>query len=181
MRKTEKIFDFLKKILFKASKTCYTSIRRDVYNMNNVIDISKYIIKYCMKKKYNITNLRLQKVLYYVQGYFYRSYDQMAFSQEIVAWTYGPVVPESYYNFCSFGRDELCLQENEDYDFSMISQEEKTRINQIVDKCNTFSVTELVDKTHSEEPWKTTAKKQTIDKKKIALFFGSNDPLNLGN
>lgn len=148
--------------------------------MSNVIDISKYVIKYCMEKGYKITNLRLQKILYYIQGYFYKAYDQMAFNQEIVAWPYGPVVPEAYYNFCSFGRNELCLFENVDNDFSTISHEEKSYIKSIVDKCDNYSVTELVNKTHTEEPWKTTRERAVISLEKIAGYFKNNDPLSLG-
>ena len=149
--------------------------------MFDVITISNYIIEYCMKKEYKITNLRLQKILYYVQGYFLKSYDQSAFSEEIVAWPYGPVVPEAYYNYCQFGRNDLCLFQNIEYDFSSIPKEEKKYINTIVDSCHNISVTELVNKTHLEEPWKTTQEREKIDLKKIASFFQLNDPLKIGD
>ena len=180
MRKMRKKFQFLRKMLHKKRMLCYTHNKERVFFMSNVINISNYIIKYCMEKEYKITNLRLQKILYYVQGYFFKAYDQPAFLEEIVAWPYGPVVPEAYYNFCSFGRDDLCLYENIEYDFSSISKEEKKYINTIVDICSSISVTELVNKTHSEEPWKTTQERTIIDFEKIAGFFQFNDPLGIG-
>lgn len=149
--------------------------------MRNVIDISNYIIEYCVKREYKITNLRLQKILYYVQGYFLKAYDQPAFLEEIVAWPYGPVVPEAYYNFCSFGRNELCLFENVDYDFTSISNEEKKFINTIVDHCNELSVTELVNKTHLEDPWFNASDRSQITIDKIMEFFNEKDPLNILN
>lgn len=36
----------------------------------SVIDISKYVVCYSNKKNYGITNLRLQKILYFIQAYF---------------------------------------------------------------------------------------------------------------
>lgn len=178
--KMRKKSHFFKKTLFKNRNPWYTQNEKGVFLMRNVIDISNYIIKYCMEKDYKITNLRLQKILYYVQGYFFKAYDQPAFLEEIVAWPYGPVVPEAYYNFCSFCRDDLCLYENIEYDFSSISKEEKKYINTIVDICSNISVTELVNKTHSEEPWKTTRERARIDFEKIAGFFQFNDPLGIG-
>lgn len=148
--------------------------------MRNVIDVSNYIIKYCVIKGYNITNLRLQKILYYVQGYFLKAYDQPAFPEEIVAWPYGPVVPEAYYNYCSFGRNELCLFENINYDFSSLSSEEKRTINTIVDRCSKLSITDLVDKTHSETPWRETPVRNQIATSEISDFFEANNPLDIG-
>lgn len=36
----------------------------------DVLDISRYIISYSNKMDYGISNLKLQKVLYFVQAYF---------------------------------------------------------------------------------------------------------------
>ena len=38
--------------------------------INNACDISRYIINYSNKKDYGISNLKLQKILYFVQAYF---------------------------------------------------------------------------------------------------------------
>ena len=49
-----------------------------------------------------------------------------------------------------------------------------------MDSCSNIKVTELVNKTHSEEPWKTTRERARIELDKIAGFFKSNDPLEIG-
>ena len=38
--------------------------------MYNVLDICRYIINYSDDKGYGISNLKLQKVLYFIQAYF---------------------------------------------------------------------------------------------------------------
>ena len=43
-----------------------------------------------------ISNLKLQKLLYYSQGCFLALRDEPLFDSPIEAWTYGPVVPEVY-------------------------------------------------------------------------------------
>ena len=50
-----------------------------------------------------VTNLKLQKTLYYVQGYYLYRFGKPLFDDEIVNWAYGPVVPEAYFEFCSYG------------------------------------------------------------------------------
>lgn len=73
----------------------------------NYKTICNYIIGYCQVNDNAITNLQLQKILYYVQGYFLKNYGYPAFDAEIEAWQYGPVVPEAYYDFCINGRKSL--------------------------------------------------------------------------
>lgn len=67
------------------------------------LDISKYIISNCMAESHAITNLQLQKILYFLQRKYLVDYDTMLFSDEIQAWLSGSVVPEVDYHFCGFG------------------------------------------------------------------------------
>lgn len=43
-----------------------------------------------------MTNLRLNKSLYFMQGFSYVKFGKPCFGDDIEAWTYGPVVPEVY-------------------------------------------------------------------------------------
>lgn len=36
----------------------------------DVLDVSRYVIKYSNERDYGISNLKLQKVLYFIQAYF---------------------------------------------------------------------------------------------------------------
>ena len=57
-------------------------------------DVATYIISEYWKRGEIITNLKLQKILYYIQGYAYRFCNMAAFSEDIYKWPYGPVVPD---------------------------------------------------------------------------------------
>lgn len=67
--------------------------------MYNAIDLSKYIVSKCVTDGHPISNLQLQKILYYIQKDFLQR-DEVAFSDNIEAWQFGPVVPNVYYHYC---------------------------------------------------------------------------------
>ena len=75
--------------------------------MYNVLDVARYIIWYCKKKGYSISNLKLQKILYFVQAEFLVSVGSPCFAEEIEAWDFGPVVPEVYHEFKIFGSADI--------------------------------------------------------------------------
>ena len=62
--------------------------------MNKAIEISKYIVNYANEKGLDITNLKLQKLLYYVQAAFLLLSEgkEPCFSDKIVACLHGPVL-----------------------------------------------------------------------------------------
>ena len=43
-----------------------------------------------------ITNLKLQKLIYYAQAWFLALHDEALFDDPIEAWVHGPVVPEVF-------------------------------------------------------------------------------------
>ena len=56
-----------------------------------------------------ITNLKLQKLVYYVQGFFCALHDRPIFENNIEAWTHGPVVPDLYHHFKENGSAPINL------------------------------------------------------------------------
>ena len=60
--------------------------------MYKAVDLSKYIVIKCAVDDYPITNLHLQKILYYIQKDFLQK-DKLAFFEDVEAWQFGPVVP----------------------------------------------------------------------------------------
>lgn len=72
-------------------------------NMNKAIEIAEYIIKKYNEMEVEITNLRLQSLLFLLQKEFIKKNGKKLFSDEISAWNYGPIVENVYYNFCGFG------------------------------------------------------------------------------
>lgn len=71
--------------------------------MYSASDLSRYIINQCMVNGNPISNLQLQKILYYIQRDSLQKYNVPAFEDRIEAWRFGPVVPSIYYEYCEFG------------------------------------------------------------------------------
>lgn len=71
--------------------------------MSSALTVAKYIVNRCVKSGTPISNLQLQKILYFVQMAFLKKLDNPCFSDDIEAWQFGPVVPVVYYHFCGFG------------------------------------------------------------------------------
>ena len=67
--------------------------------MYDVLLMAKYIIKYCNKSNLPISNLKLQKLLYFIQAAFLVEKGHACFPDEIEAWDFGPVVPAVYYKY----------------------------------------------------------------------------------
>lgn len=136
----------------------------------NVLDVSRYVINYSNEKDYGISNLKLQKVLYFIQAYFLTNTPNgtPCFREKIEAWDFGPVVPEAYREYKQYGSsnippmisyidfddDDIWNSERKTYDNKVISKNDKVLINAVVDKFSDFSATDLVTLTHNQAPWR---------------------------
>lgn len=148
----------------------------------DVKTITNYIIAYSNDSELEITNLIVQKILYYIQGYFIKNNDALAFDSDIYKWPYGPVVPAAYYELCANRNHPIYLEktEKEKYlDDSVIERKDRHLINTIIDKCQSLGVTQLVNGTHNQSPWINAVMKKTIQIESIADYFKKNNPLEI--
>lgn len=116
----------------------------------NVMDIAKYIIYHEDSQGRTVSNLRLQKLLYFVQAQFVVKKDSPCFSQRMEAWDYGPVVPEVYHSYKFFGSNAIpCTKSS-----FRIGEADRALIDSMLDSCSNYSTSTLVEMTHSQDPWK---------------------------
>lgn len=109
----------------------------------SALDIVHYIITYSCEMNMRITNLRLQKLLYFIQQEYLKDYGKPLFFDDICAWKYGPVVPNVYYIYSGYGRLPI-LNKYE----SNLPNEIKKYIEKIVDKLKSKDSWDLVNDTH---------------------------------
>lgn len=133
----------------------------------NVIDVCRHIINYSNEKEYGVSNLKLQKLLYFTQAYFLMTKKEACFYEKIEAWDLGPVVPVAYREYKQFGSGNIPTityiieKDNENiwnskvipYYDEIISEEDKERIEAVVDKFSEYSASDLVRLTHIQKPW----------------------------
>ena len=117
-----------------------------------------------------MSNMKLQKMLYYQQGYHLAAFGFPLFDEEIEAWMYGPVVPSVYEHFRSHGAGGIAPETS---NIITLSEEEEFLFNDVFEAYIDFSAYGLMNKTHGEMPWRTTNTGigNVISHEKMTEFF----------
>ena len=110
----------------------------------DAISVAHYVIDKCTRDNNPISNLHLQKILYYLQKFWLKNFNAPLFADEIEAWPFGPVVPIVYYDYCSYG----ALKINETYDEIKIDSEYHKDIDGIINEKREYNPWDLVSDTH---------------------------------
>lgn len=116
--------------------------------------IAVFIINWCVDHKYQITNLKLQKLLYFLQGQFAKKVNgARLISDDFFAWQLGPVIPSVYREYSVFSSSQIPKQ-NQTY--MQIQAKHAQILDAILNDYAKLSTWTLVKKTHEEDPWKYT-------------------------
>jgi uncharacterized phage-associated protein len=99
-----------------------------------------------------ISNLKLQKLLYYAQGFCLALHEVPLFEDRIEAWTHGPVVPVVYREYSRFGSS--AIPEPEDFDPSLYNEGVRNLLDDVYSMYGQFSAWKLARLTHEEPPWR---------------------------
>ena len=110
-----------------------------------------------------ISNLKLQKMLYYMQGFHLAFFGTPLFEEEIKAWQYGPVVPSVYEEYKRYESKAIDLPEGPVIE---LTEDEEAVFDNVYDEYNQFSAVALMKMTHKESPWSSTEISKEIDKEK---------------
>lgn len=72
-------------------------------------DVAIYMIRLANSDSFSdgMTNLKLQKILYFVQAASLVTNDKMFISDDFEAWDYWPVIPSVYRTYETYGRDSI--------------------------------------------------------------------------
>lgn len=121
------------------------------------------------KEREGITNLKLQKMLYFAQAYYLSKIGKPFFSDDIEAWAYGPAVSDVYRKYKSRGSNPIICEE----DKSSLSDEDKKILKKIWGTFGGYSASKLVDITHAHTPWKEANKSTSkiISHKAIKEYY----------
>ena len=141
--------------------------------MYRALSVARYIIERCNSQNLVISNLKLQKILYFVQAEFLVVRNRPCFAEEIEAWDFGPVVPEVYQEYKIFGGANIPVI-GRTLRPTIVSRDDQELINGIVDECARYSASALVDITHRQFPWKDAYRRghsNVISKRSIQEYF----------
>lgn len=97
-----------------------------------------------------LTNLKLQKLLYYAQAWYLALKDRPLFQEDMEAWVHGPVLPSQYHRFKEFQWKSITanITMPQIGDDGLVDH-----LLEIVDVFGTETAVALELMTHRERPW----------------------------
>lgn len=121
---------------------------------------AKYIISYFNENKKEVTNLKLQKLLYFLEAIYMVLEDENSlFDEEFYAWDFGPVNDKVYQIYKFYGNFPISLDEKIN-----INPNNKKYIEELFKNFSEFKAYELVSISHQDgSPWSEINKKYDSD------------------
>ncbi|MED3536220.1 type II toxin-antitoxin system antitoxin SocA domain-containing protein [Bacillus toyonensis] len=146
--------------------------------MAEVRNVAKYFIHLSEESTpYAITPLKLQKLLYYAQGFHLRDTGYPLFNDNLLAWAHGPVVRDIYDDYRHLGyftiKSEPFYITNHE-----LTNEEIETIENVWEEYGHLDGKLLEELTHQEDPWLFTHRNEVIDIDLIREYFANQLILN---
>lgn len=99
-----------------------------------------------------ISNLKLQKLLYYAQGFSLAIHNKKLFDDPIEAWAHGPVVKALYHEYKESG--SKAIDPPDGIDLSIYDKKVQDLLEEVWTVYGQYSAYKLRNLTHDEPPWK---------------------------
>lgn len=111
-----------------------------------VMTIAHYVITRGFHQGRPLSNLQLQKILYFLQKDYLKTYGRPLYQEPIEAWLFGPVVRKVYFAYCAHGSNSILRE----YETEDLEEMDKIFIDPLIDKYRSETPWELVAETHKE-------------------------------
>ena len=115
---------------------------------HSALNIADTIIDLSRKRGTTIDNLKLQKLMYYCQGWYVTFNDTTLFNEGIEAWVHGPVVPVVFRKFKEFRKNDISCEAKSVEDEGVIKH-----IHSVLEVYGKYDGIQLMHLTHKEKPW----------------------------
>lgn len=147
--------------------------------MKTASDIANFFIDLAIKvpEIELMTNLKLNKLLYFAQGEYLANFEEPLFDEDFQAWRLGPVIKSIYDEYKACGRQPITYIDDT-FNIKDFSDEESNFLTDILVKYGFYSAQGLVKLSHKKGgPWATSyseGENSIIAKNKIAEYFKNN-------
>lgn len=143
--------------------------------MNNAQNIAHYVLHLFQASGESITNLKLQKLLYYIQGWHLGLHHKPIFEEDFEAWIHGPVIPSIFHEFKHNKWQPII----EGVSYNPVDNNIRTHISDVLEVFGPCNAYELELMSHREMPWikargdlePTALSNAVITKKSMEDFF----------
>lgn len=135
----------------------------------DVREVARYMVYSASKQNIPISNLKLQKLLYFLWKEYYQKTHKYIFSEAFSAWKFGPVQTEVYFDYYMFGAAAINMDFSS-YNDTGITQEDKEFIDALLFQYKDWKVYDLVERTHKKGcAWDRTFQQGEGNNKKISF------------
>ena len=118
----------------------------------------------------SITNMKLQKLLYFAQGHALAVLGHPLFEDDFEAWVHGPVIPSVYRKYRRYG--DGCITPPRSVSLSRFTPEEKQLLDDVWDAYGVYSAWGLSTLSHNTKPWMNHKDAQdVIPKAEMQSYF----------
>lgn len=139
-------------------------------------DVADYLLVAARQRGELLTNLKLQKLLYYAQAWFLVIHKKPLFEDDFQAWVHGPVLPAQYGRFKRFKWNPITLKDIEE---PKLPAKVSKHLGAILDVFGTETAIALECMTHAEAPWRDARKglapneasNEVIPKESMRVFY----------
>lgn len=146
--------------------------------MAEIKNVANYFIGLSQESTpYAITPLKLQKLLYYAQGYYLRNNLEPLFKEDLLAWDHGPVNRAIYDRYKEYGYFTIPRKPFANKNNELTTREIQTII-EVWSEYGHLDGKTLEELTHQEDPWLFTGRNCIIDIELIRNYFINRVPLN---
>jgi uncharacterized phage-associated protein len=138
--------------------------------------VADFLLLECRERGELLTNLKLQKLLYYAQAWYLALKNKPLFQEDFQAWIHGPALPSQYRRFKEFGWGQILKNIRP---VKTIDKSVAAHLHEVVDVFGVETAVSLEIMTHNELPWKAARKEIPIDqssnevisKESMRLFY----------
>ena len=119
----------------------------------------------------NISNLKLQKLVYYAQGLYLAMQGEPLFAEPLEAREYGPVVPSLHQAYRY--RSARSIEPPERFEAGDYAPEVRELLDAVLEVYGQYSVVKLMHMTRAEPPWRDTLRDREITRESLRDFFST--------
>lgn len=120
----------------------------DVVTLLTCFDIADFFIYLANETGSFVSNLKLQKLVYYAQAWYLAINKKSLFDEDFEAWIHGPVIPELYQQYKQFGWRPIDKEVE-----PKLPEDVREFLKEVADEYFACDAYELEQMTHLESPW----------------------------
>ncbi|SDY02400.1 Uncharacterized phage-associated protein [Variovorax sp. YR266] len=117
--------------------------------MTSAATVASYVIRFFQDAGDPVSNLKLQKLLYYIQGWHLALRKQPLFPDRFEAWVHGPVVPSVYGSYKQYRWQPIIELTTAPY----LDPDAKFIVDEVLRVYGGDTGYSLEQRTHMEPPW----------------------------